>query len=282
MTGSASEILFAGSALMMVALTRRHRVSRTRCLSTLSVSTPPACVSPPVAAKRIDKMYFGKHPNKPNEFRGHHAMDPPIVRYDAYNWMRDETRKDEKVLSLIREENEYCEQQMAPLTGLKDSIYSSMVGYMKESDEEVITLIFPIDMCPCHVVYLRRLCSQVPYRRGDFYYYTKTVQGLAYKLHCRYHKSLGLLDKAASLDASMGDRSHSVILDENDIAKETEYCDITPICPSPSQNRLMYGVDNNGKALPASSDHPFSPFTPGCLVSLQALKCMMCTLRTWF
>lgn len=90
----------------------------------------------------------------------------------------------------------------------------------------------------------------MPYRRGDFYYYSKTVQGLAYKLHCRYHKSLGLLDSSPG-DASAGDRSHSVILDENKLAAGTEYCDITSVYPSPSQNKIAYGVDSNGTNVPA-------------------------------
>ena len=42
-----------------------------------------------------------------------------------------------QVLSLIREENSYCEQEMARLDPLKGRIYDAMVGYMKETDEEV-------------------------------------------------------------------------------------------------------------------------------------------------
>ena len=137
--------------------------------------------------------------------------------------MRDESRKDKKVLDLIHAENEYCEKELARLNPLKQRVYSAMVGYMKESDEEV------------------------PYRRKDFYYYSKTVQGLAYKLHCRYHKSLGQLEGRDSSDLTAGDRSHTVILDENEIAEGHDYCDITRIHPSPSQNKLLYGVDTNGK-----------------------------------
>lgn len=107
------------------------------------------------------------------------------------------------------------------------------------------------------------LIHQVPYLRGDFYYYTKTVQGLAYKVHCRYHRSLGLLERSRSrsrsfaadeperfrMDELFGDRSHTVILDENELAASLEYCDVTNLCPSPSQNKLLYGVDKNGNIL---------------------------------
>lgn len=42
-----------------------------------------------------------------------------------------------KVLSHIRAENEYCESVLSPLNKLKDEIYNEMVGYMKETDDEV-------------------------------------------------------------------------------------------------------------------------------------------------
>jgi oligopeptidase B len=237
------EVMFFGSAAALVAMARRGRATPRRMLSGTQTQTQtqtqggvykqgtagsvvtaaqkgPAV--PPVAAKLRENMYFGKHPDRPDEFRGPSVMDPPILRQDDYNWMRDESRKDEKVLGLIRQENEFCEQEMSRLDPLKKNLYTSMVGYMKESDEEV------------------------PYLRGDFYYYSKTLQALAYKLHCRYHKSLGLLENTHDADATAGDRSHSVILDENDLAKGTDYCDVTPVYPSPSQNKLIYGVDSNG------------------------------------
>lgn len=96
------ELLFVGSAVAMVALSshsRRGQLRRQLSSSSERVTTlhkPPN--TPPVAVKRRDTVYFGKHPDKPDEFRGPHAMDPPIIKYDDYNWMRDESRKDEKVL----------------------------------------------------------------------------------------------------------------------------------------------------------------------------------------
>ena len=60
-----------------------------------------------------------------------------------------------QVLSLIREENSYCEQEMARLDSLKGRIYDSMVGYMKETDEEVgdIILFAVMDrgLLPCAI-----------------------------------------------------------------------------------------------------------------------------------
>lgn len=41
------------------------------------------------------------------------------------------------MLSHIRAENEFCERTMEPLSGMKEAIYSEMVGYLKETDDEV-------------------------------------------------------------------------------------------------------------------------------------------------
>ncbi|CAE7831696.1 dapb1, partial [Symbiodinium microadriaticum] len=75
-----------------------------------------------------------------------------------------------------------------------------MVGFMKETDDEV------------------------PYRHGDYLYYTRTVKGLAYKLHCR------MLHGAAGEEA--------VILDENQLAEGNDYCDVGSCEPSPSHRLL--------------------------------------------
>ena len=42
----------------------------------------------PVAKKLNTEVFFGKNPNKPDEFRGENAMDPPIVKNDPYFWMQ--------------------------------------------------------------------------------------------------------------------------------------------------------------------------------------------------
>eukprot|EP00961_Rhodomonas_salina_P265255 3585712-Rhodomonas_salina.1 len=45
--------------------------------------------------------------------------------------------------------------------GEQKTIYNEFVSHMKETDEEV------------------------PYPHGGYYYYTRTVKGLPYQIHCR-------------------------------------------------------------------------------------------------
>lgn len=54
---------------------------------------------------------------------------------------------------------------MKPLAGLQDELYNDMLSHLKETDEDL------------------------PYKHGDYEYYSRTVQGLSYKIHCR--KTIG-------------------------------------------------------------------------------------------
>jgi protease II len=79
-----------------------------------------ASTLPPIAKKVPTKIYIGKNPLKPNEFRGNNIMDPPIERLDDYQWLRDETRKNTEVLNHLKAENNYCAQQTKHLESLKN------------------------------------------------------------------------------------------------------------------------------------------------------------------
>lgn len=115
-------------------------------------------------------------------------MNPPIVREDPYYWLRDDERKDPEVLAYLNDENEYCMQEMEPLKEFQSELYTEMLSHLKESDEEV------------------------PYRHNNFMYYSKTVQGMPYKIHCR---------KGLTVNSS-----EQVVLDENEVAKGFDYSDL--------------------------------------------------------
>lgn len=112
-----------------------------------------------------------------------------------------------QVLSHLNAENDYCAQATKHFSGLQDSLYSEILSHLKETDEDV------------------------PYKHGAFEYYTRTVQGLSYKIHCRKPVTGG---------------PEEVILDENEVAKGHEYCDVSGIVPSPGHDLLAYAVDNSG------------------------------------
>ena len=168
----------------------------------------------PRAKVSEDVLYFGVNPRKPDEFRGKDAMNPPISRQDAFNWLRDETRKLPDVLDYLHKENSYCSAKMEHLKSLETTLYEEMVSHMKETDEEV------------------------PYMHGNYLYYSRTEKGKSYRIHCR---------KSCVVVADGGSPAvETIILDENKIASGHDYSDVGRIAISPSHNLLAYTVDNSG------------------------------------
>ena len=149
-----------------------------------------------------------------DEDRGENPMNPPRVRIDHYHWLRDETRKNKEVLDYLNSENKYCKESMSHLTTLQKKLYDDMLSHLKETDEDV------------------------PYKHGNYEYYSRTVQGLAYKIHCR--------KQASPEKEKASNQEEEVILDENEVAKGFEYTVVTDIETSPTHQYLAYSIDHSG------------------------------------
>lgn len=156
--------------------------------------------SPPVAAKH------------PHVHRLHGDE-----RIDNYYWLRDGLRPagghraNPEVIRYLEAENAYTEAMMQPTEGLQSHLYQEMLGRIQETD------------------------LSVPYRKGDFYYYTRTEAGQAYPIHCR---------KQGSLDAP-----EDVLLDQNKLAAGHDYFQLGAFQISPNQKLLAYSVDTTGAEL---------------------------------
>ena len=149
-------------------------------------------------------------------------MNPPIERIDHYQWLRDETRENLEVLDHLKKENEYCTTQTLSLQPLKEELYNEMYW------------ILPLQLYSFYrLSHLKETDEDVPYKDGNFFYYTRTVKGLSYKIHCR---------KISSEDTA----EEEVILDENKLAEGKEYSDVSAVEPSPSHSLIAYSVDNTG------------------------------------
>ena len=61
--------------------------------------------------------------------RGNDTMNPPITLEDHYNWLRDDTRKDTKVLEHLKRENDFTEKVMNDMgaNSLKDTSISRTI-----------------------------------------------------------------------------------------------------------------------------------------------------------
>ena len=125
---------------------------------------------------------------------------------DNYFWLRD--KKNPEVKAYLEAENAYTEAVMKSTEGFQKRLYDEMLGRVKETDVDV------------------------PYREGDFFYYTRTEAGKQYQIRCR---------KKGSLDAP-----EEVVLDINEMAKGQVFMAVAAYAVSSDGNLLAYSTDNTG------------------------------------
>ncbi|KAJ1627515.1 prolyl oligopeptidase [Pavlovales sp. CCMP2436] len=163
--------------------------------------------TPPIAPRRPHIVKLGK---VAGEDRGEHASDPPKELVDDFFWLRDDKRQNPEVLAHLHAENAYTEAMTSHLEQFRAKLYRELLSHVRETD----------DSCP--------------YPHGAFDYYTRTVEGLSYVLHCRRPKGAG---KAAE----------QLLLDENEVAAaHPDHCDVGALEPSPSHGLLAYSLDGKG------------------------------------
>ena len=132
--------------------------------------------------------------------------------------MRDESRENQEVLEHLSKENLYSQEQTKHLNLLKDKLYAEHISHLKETDE------IP------------------PYRHGKYFYYTRTEEGKAYKLHCRKR----ILEQESIPDPNSPEE---IILDENLIAAGHNYSKVSKVVLSQDHSSLAYSVDFKGNGI---------------------------------
>src|SRR5919204_3117448 len=127
-------------------------------------------------------------------------------RQDDYSWLRN--KNDPEVLAYLRAENAYTDTVMKSTEAFQAALYDEMLARIKEDDQTV------------------------PYRRGEYFYYSRTETGKQYPIFCR---------KAGSLDAP-----EQVTLDLNVLAEGHPYLALGIATVSDDGHRLAYSVDVTG------------------------------------
>ena len=131
-----------------------------------------------------------------------HGDDRP----DPYFWLRD--RENPEVMDYLKAENAYTEALMQHTEPLQTALYDEMLSRIQETD------------------------LSVPYRKGDYYYYSRTEEGKNYSIFCR---------KQGSLEAP-----EEVLLDQNQFADGKEYFALGVAQVSPNHELLAYSIDTTG------------------------------------
>ena len=150
-------------------------------------------------------------------------IDPPVALPDPYGWIRDDKRENKKVLDHLHAENAYTQALTAHLEGLRSKLYDEMLASIQETD------------------------YTTPRPDGDYLYYTRTIEGKSYTIHCRAPKPEGDLkidwDKTPDSPIVKGEE---VILDVNQLAEGKSYCSTGSVTHSPSHKFLAYSADYTG------------------------------------
>ena len=131
------------------------------------------------------------------------------VRIDNYFWLKE--RDNPAVIAFLEEENAYTEREMAPMQGMQNSLIDEIRARIKEDDQSA------------------------PYRRGEYFYYSRYVEGGEYRVYAR---------KKGSLDAA-----EEVLLDVNQLAQDADYFAVRGFSVSPDDRIAAYGVDTRGRRI---------------------------------
>jgi oligopeptidase B len=145
--------------------------------------------------------------------REHHGD----VFIDPYEWLRD--KSDPEVIAYLEAENAYADEQTEYLAPLRHKIFDEIKARTKETD------------------------LSVPTRRGEWWYYGRSVEGKQYGIHCRC--PVADLDDwvPPKLDETTDVPGEQVLLDENVEAEGHDFFSLGAASISIDGHTLAFSVD---------------------------------------
>ena len=171
-----------------------------------------AALQPAVPEKDMQQATMTEPMKSPPiaEQRPHSFEHHGITVEDPWHWLKDQDYPkidDEDVLAYLKEENRWYEQNMADQKALTDALFEEMKARIKEDE------------------------STVPQKDGDWIYWTAFAEGTQYKKWYRKPAAGG---------------ADTLILDENELARDKEYFRLGAFSVSPDGKLLAYSYDDNG------------------------------------
>lgn len=128
------------------------------------------------------------------------------TRIDDFFWIKDKTNKD--VLKYLEAENAYTATLLKPTVPFQEKLYKEFLSRIKQTDQDV------------------------PVRDRGYWYYSRTVEGKQYPIHCR---------KKGTTDAP-----EEVLLDGNELAKGEKFFKFGSRRVSDDGQLLAYSTDITG------------------------------------
>ncbi len=131
------------------------------------------------------------------------------IRYDNYYWLKE--RDNPKVIDYLNAENAYTESVMASTQPLQEKLFDEFKNRIKQTD------------------------ISVPYKKGDYLYYSRVEEGHEYPLYCRKKDSPGAAEE--------------IMLDLNVMAEGKGFLSVGEYAVSHDQKLLAFTEDTVGRRI---------------------------------
>jgi oligopeptidase B len=138
---------------------------------------------------------------------------------DNYAWLGE--KDNQETIAYLEAENAYAEAMTAGQAELREAIFAEIRSRTQETD------------------------LSVPTRKGHWWYYTRTVEGKQYRVHCRREVRPGDAGPPVSPDGSPLD-GEQVLLDGNELAGDSQFFSLGAAQVSPDGRLLAYSTDFAG------------------------------------
>ncbi|MEW1931512.1 S9 family peptidase [Rhodococcus sp. NPDC079359] len=139
---------------------------------------------------------------------------------DNYEWLR--AKEDPEVIAYLEAENAYTEQQTAGLESLRGKIFDEIKSRTQETD------------------------LSVPTRMGQWWYYSRTVEGKSYGLQCRCPVDSPDDWTPPTLSSDVDVPGEQVLLDANVEAEGHDFFSLGAFSISLDGTLLAYSTDTEG------------------------------------
>ena len=139
--------------------------------------------------------------------------------FDDYEWLA--SKDDPDTISFLEAENAYTEAMTAGQGDLREAIFAEIKGRTQETD------------------------LSVPTRKGDWWYYTRTIEGKQYRLHCR-RRVLSADERPPMSPDGSPLEGEEVVLDGNELAGDSAFFSLGAYDVSPDGTMLAYSTDYVG------------------------------------
>ena len=133
----------------------------------------------------------------------HELSNHGDTRIDNYYWLRE--KENPEVIKYLDDENAYLDAQMADTKEFQDSLYSEIVGRIKQTD------------------------ISVPYKYEGYWYYTRYEEGKEYPIYSRKKESM--------------EGNEEIMLNVNEMAEGHKYYQVAGTSVSPDNKLVAFGVD---------------------------------------